>query len=62
MARVTRHLISMEVKYCENCGGLWIRRQGDLVVYCRSCRELIEAGNGAHGNTLSPPRYVRVLN
>jgi len=28
---------SMELKYCERCGNLWLRRQGELEVYCESC-------------------------
>ena len=30
--------IAMELKYCERCGGLWLRPQGDGEVYCGSCR------------------------
>jgi hypothetical protein len=28
----------VELKYCERCGVLWIRPQGDSGVYCGSCR------------------------
>jgi hypothetical protein len=28
----------MELKYCERCGGLWIRESGAGVVYCANCR------------------------
>ena len=28
----------MELKYCERCGVLWLRTQGDSEVYCGSCR------------------------
>jgi hypothetical protein len=28
----------VELKYCERCGGLWLRPQGDGEVYCGSCR------------------------
>lgn len=31
----------MELKYCERCGGLWLRRQGNEEVYCRGCRQLM---------------------
>jgi hypothetical protein len=27
----------MELKYCERCGGLWLRPLGDSHVYCSSC-------------------------
>ena len=28
----------VELKYCERCGGLWLRLAGDAEVYCMSCR------------------------
>jgi len=28
----------VELKYCERCGGLWLRPQGDSEVHCGSCR------------------------
>ena len=27
----------LELKYCERCGGLWLRPQGGEAVYCASC-------------------------
>ncbi len=27
----------MELKYCEHCGGLWVRESGAGVVYCENC-------------------------
>jgi hypothetical protein len=27
----------MELKYCERCGGLWLRRRGSERVYCEAC-------------------------
>jgi len=30
--------VAMELKYCERCGGLWLRPQGEVEVYCLSCR------------------------
>ena len=32
--------IRMELKYCERCGGLWIR-EGGVGVYCDKCRSKI---------------------
>jgi hypothetical protein len=29
---------TVELKYCERCGGLWIRRPGQEVAYCGKCR------------------------
>lgn len=28
----------VELKYCEHCGGLWLRECGAGVVYCDNCR------------------------
>lgn len=30
-------IIELELKYCERCGGLWVRARGDREVYCRTC-------------------------
>ena len=27
----------LELKYCERCGGLWLRCKGDWEVYCATC-------------------------
>ena len=29
--------IGLDLKYCERCGGLWLRRRGDSTAYCRAC-------------------------
>ena len=29
--------IQMELKYCERCGGLWLRPKGEDEVYCAEC-------------------------
>ena len=31
-------LIHLELKYCERCGGLWLRLYGTDDVYCGRCR------------------------
>ena len=40
----------LELKYCERCGGLWLRPQLAETVYCASCaeamRELPPVGGG----------------
>jgi Zn-finger nucleic acid-binding protein len=42
--------VAVELKYCERCGGLWLRRPGQDVVYCGRCRaqraELLRTGRG----------------
>jgi hypothetical protein len=30
-------IVELELKYCERCGGLWLRVQGLQEVYCASC-------------------------
>lgn len=30
-------IVQLELKYCEYCGGLWLRRRGDSEVYCAAC-------------------------
>ena len=30
-------VFQMELKYCERCGALWLRRSGSDEVYCASC-------------------------
>jgi hypothetical protein len=30
-------IVCLELKYCERCGGLWMRAQGTQDVYCPSC-------------------------
>lgn len=41
--------MSLELKYCERCGGLWLRPTGSGQVYCIGCaRQMAE---------LPPPTY-----
>jgi len=35
--------IQVELKYCERCGGLWLRPQGTDGVYCAGCRVRLAA-------------------
>ncbi len=30
--------VGMELKYCEHCGGLWVRERGAGIVYCDRCQ------------------------
>ena len=41
--RVEESAIHVELKYCERCGGLWLRLQGVGGVYCASCRSHLDA-------------------
>jgi Zn-finger nucleic acid-binding protein len=31
------NIIELELKYCERCGGLWLRIRGTDGVYCAAC-------------------------
>lgn len=43
MESIDSNAIQMELKYCERCGGLWLRIRGSEIVYCPSC-SMIMAG------------------
>jgi len=30
--------VGVELKYCEHCGGLFVREKGTGVVYCETCK------------------------
>jgi Zn-finger nucleic acid-binding protein len=30
--------VRVELKYCEHCGGLWLRECGSGVIYCDNCQ------------------------
>ncbi len=34
-------VIEVELKYCERCGGLWLRRKGSMRVYCLTCEPVM---------------------
>ncbi|HSE47980.1 MAG TPA: hypothetical protein VLA96_02100 [Terriglobales bacterium] len=43
-------VVQVELKYCEACGGLWLRRRGSMEVYCAHCAQRmgeIAVGKGA---------------
>jgi hypothetical protein len=50
--------IQVELKYCERCGGLWLRPQGSAGVYCSGCRaclsELSDRMNSPNHGGRSP--------
>jgi hypothetical protein len=35
--------LRIDLKYCERCGGLWLRPQGTDGVYCASCGSALAA-------------------
>jgi ribosomal protein L37AE/L43A len=32
----------VELKYCEYCGGLWVRERGAGVVFCEKCQSKVD--------------------
>jgi hypothetical protein len=37
MENMEIEIIEVELKYCERCGGLWVRPRGSERVFCGSC-------------------------
>jgi hypothetical protein len=31
------NIVQLELKYCERCGGLWVRQMGGDEIYCPPC-------------------------
>lgn len=34
--------VRVELKYCEHCGGLWVRERGTGMVYCEKCQRNVD--------------------
>jgi uncharacterized Zn finger protein (UPF0148 family) len=56
ISRMEGQEIQVELKYCERCGGLWLRPQGTDGVYCASCRVRLAAMPNPGE---APPRKAR---
>ena len=56
MGRMEGQEIQVELKYCERCGGLWLRPRGADGVYCASCRVRLAAMPNPEE---APPREAR---
>jgi len=37
MSKIGKDIEQLELKYCERCGGLWLRHKGSELVFCSSC-------------------------
>ncbi len=37
-----KEFVRVELKYCERCGGLWLRECGAGVVYCEKCQMQVD--------------------
>jgi Zn-finger nucleic acid-binding protein len=56
ISRMEGEEIHVELKYCERCGGLWLRPRGADGVYCASCRVRLAAMPNPGE---APPREAR---
>jgi hypothetical protein len=47
--------IQLELKYCERCGGLWLRLKGSDAVYCAGCSRAMAGlpGGGRRRHAIS---------
>ena len=36
-------LVYFQLKYCERCGGLWLRPDGNASPYCSNCERIMAA-------------------
>jgi hypothetical protein len=53
MESIGGNAVRMELKYCERCGGLWLRLKGSDLVYCPAC-SMVLAGVVRDPRFLSP--------
>lgn len=37
MKSVETRAMALELKYCERCGGLWLRPKGSDLIFCTAC-------------------------
>jgi hypothetical protein len=51
--------MQLELKYCERCGGLWLRPGGGGQIYCAGCARAIAELPAASGKARMPqgPRW-----
>jgi Zn-finger nucleic acid-binding protein len=52
-------VILLELKYCERCGGLWLRPRGSNLIYCAACARALD---GDKRGTLFPYRSAAMSN
>lgn len=53
--------VQLELKYCERCGGLFLRPEATEVVYCGGCTAFFATRPGAAG-TVNPAPARRTRN
>jgi hypothetical protein len=47
-------IVHLELKYCELCGGLWLRTRGTEDVHCESCRAHLSVFPAPAGKAIRP--------
>ena len=46
------NIVQLELKYCERCGGLWVRQLGCEEIYCASCAiEMMDVASSGRRKT-----------
>jgi hypothetical protein len=50
-----QEIVQLELKYCERCGGLWLRVRGEQGPYCSSCAPAM-SGIAIMRKSKRPPR------
>ena len=50
--------VYLELKYCERCGGLWLRQRGEPQVYCETCSQ--QWSEVASANSDAGTSYARL--
>lgn len=49
MTSQVQSYVGLELKYCEQCGGLWLRERGSHECYCAGCARFLQE--------MPPPRH-----
>jgi len=55
ISRMEGQEVQVELKYCERCGGLWLRPHGTDGIYCAPCRVRLASAP----NPSNPSRPLR---
>ena len=53
------NVVGVELKYCEHCGGLWVRECGAGTVYCERCQPKVADLPAAKAKSRRPELPVR---
>lgn len=41
MEQLDARWVQLELKYCERCGGLWLRLRGSELIFCAACAKAL---------------------